>query len=279
MPSNVITTIVNRLNGGPSSEGYVDLADSSNFIQLSKDGIDPSLIIFGTWEATPIEPQYGGTGVSNSNSSTITLGGSLTFSGAFPFIGNLTASTNVTFPTSGTLLTSAIFPVTVSDGGTGETSLTAFMPLCGGTTTTGNVQSVSESGASAGYVLTYVSSSALPTWQPSSGSGFSWVDQTTTPVTMTINTSYVADNSGLVTLTLPTTAPFGSVFQVVGKGAGGWKIAQNSGQQIIFGDLSTTSGASGFLSSTHTNDTVTLVCVTANNEFVVYDSIGNITVN
>lgn len=57
----------------------------------------------------------------------------------------------------------------VAGGGTGDTSFTTYMPICGGTSTTGALQSVSESGASAGYVLTYVSSSALPTWQAAGG--------------------------------------------------------------------------------------------------------------
>src|ERR1700678_3191255 len=162
MSSDISNSIVNRLNGGPADLGYVDIADSSNFIQLTKDGTNPSIIIFGTWESSTIQPQFGGTGVSNSNSSTITIGGPLTFSGAYPFLANLTGSTNVTFPTSGTLLTSSVFPIDVANGGTGQTSFTTFMPICGGTTTTGNLQSVSEAGATAGYVLTYVSSSALP---------------------------------------------------------------------------------------------------------------------
>jgi hypothetical protein len=39
----------------------------------------------------------------NLGSSTVTIGGNLTFSGAYSFTGTLTASTSVTFPTTGTL--------------------------------------------------------------------------------------------------------------------------------------------------------------------------------
>lgn len=60
-------------------------------------------------------------------------------------------------------------PTTVANGGTGDVSFTTYMPVCGGTTTTGALQSISISGAASGYVLTYVSSSALPTWQAASG--------------------------------------------------------------------------------------------------------------
>lgn len=61
--------------------------------------------------------------------------------------------------------------VTVPNGGTGNASLTAYGVLCGGTTTTGNVQTVSGLGNS-GNVLTSNGPSALPTWQASAaGSG------------------------------------------------------------------------------------------------------------
>ncbi len=95
--------------------------------------------------------------------------------------GNLPAklsSTKITFnPSTGLLTTTSYagiwagFTIAVSVGGTGATSFTAYMPICGGTTTTGALQSVSTAGASPGYVLTYVSSSAIPTWQATSGSG------------------------------------------------------------------------------------------------------------
>lgn len=109
--------------------------------------------------------------------------------------------------------------------------------------------------------------------------GNSWIDQTGTTVTMSANTNYVADNSSLVTLTLPSTCAFGSTFIIQGKGSGGWQIAQNSGQQINFGNTATTSGTSGYLASTNTFDSVTLVCISTNSVFAVYSAIGNITVN
>lgn len=58
----------------------------------------------GTWQATIINPTYGGTGVNNG-SKTITLGGNLTTSGAFTTTLASTANTNVTLPTTGTLAT------------------------------------------------------------------------------------------------------------------------------------------------------------------------------
>jgi len=166
-------------------------------------------------------------------------------------------------------------PVTVAEGGTGNSTVTAYMPIVGGTTTTGNLQSVAT-GSTTGQVLTYQGASALPTWSTITGS--SWVDQTSTTVTMVVNTNYVADNASLVTLTLPATAALGSTFIVIGKGAGGWTIAQATGQTIHVGSTATTAGVGGSVSSSNQYDCITLVCVTANTTFVAYALQGNLTI-
>ena len=62
------------------------------------------------------------------------------------------------------------FPIPVASGGTGDTSLTAYSVLTGGTTSTGAVQSVSGLGTS-GQILTSNGAAALPTWQDSGGGG------------------------------------------------------------------------------------------------------------
>ena len=53
--------------------------------------------------------------------------------------------------------------LTILQGGTGLTSTTAYRVLCGGTSTTGNLQNAGA--GTANYVLTSNGSSALPTWQ------------------------------------------------------------------------------------------------------------------
>jgi hypothetical protein len=95
---------------------------------------------------------------------------------------------------------------------------------------------------------------------------------------MAVNNGYTANNAGLVTLTLPVTAAYGTVMAVVGKGAGGWKVAQNSGQSIHFGISSTTSGVGGSLASTAQYDCIFILCTVANTDFTIYDCVGNLTV-
>jgi|CXWL01.1.fsa_nt_gi hypothetical protein len=59
----------------------------------------------------------------------------------------------------------------VAGGGTGVTSLTAYAPVCGGTTTTGAVQSCGTGIGTTGYVLTSNGAAALPSWQAAAGGG------------------------------------------------------------------------------------------------------------
>lgn len=101
------------------------------------------------------------------------------------------------------------------------------------------------------------------------GGGFEWVEVTTTTQAMAINVGYVANNAGLVTLTLPATAPFGASIAVQGKGTGLFRIAQNAGQTIHFGARDTTPGAGGSATATRQYDNIELLCITANTDWVV----------
>lgn len=92
--------------------------------------------------------------------------------------------------------------------------------------------------------------------------GFDWVNVTGTSQQMAAEHGYAANNAGLVTLTLPLPGgtQFGDTVAVMGVGAGGWKIAQGAGQQIIIGSGSTTVGAGGYIQATTTTDAIELKC-------------------
>lgn len=115
--------------------------------------------------------------------------------------------------------------------------------------------------------------------QLAASSGFIWNEVVSLgPTSMVANNGYVANNAGLVALTLPLTAAFGTVIRVAGKGAGGWLIAQNAGQTIHFGSSDTTPGVGGSLASTLQYDSVELLCTVADTEWTVLSVIGNLTV-
>lgn len=113
------------------------------------------------------------------------------------------------------------------------------------------------------------------------GGALTWTDVTGTSASMAVNNGYLADNAGLVTLTLPTSAVQFSVLAVGGFGAGGWKIAQNANQSIQFGSAAaTTTGITGSLASTNRYDTVFLIAAVggASTTWLVLNSVGNLTI-
>lgn len=94
--------------------------------------------------------------------------------------------------------------------------------------------------------------------------GIGWTVVSGTSQAMTPDSGYIPNNIGLVTLTLPSTAAVGTVIYIQGLGTGGWKIAQNSGQNIQIGSVSSTIGVGGSVSSSNTFDSLTLLCVSVN---------------
>lgn len=111
------------------------------------------------------------------------------------------------------------------------------------------------------------------------GSGIGWTEVTGTTQAMVADNGYVANNAALVTLTLPATAAFGTAISVIGKGAGGWRIAQNSGQSVRVGSSTSTVGVGGNISSTTSSDAITLICTTANTVWTTDGGVqGNLTI-
>lgn len=121
-----------------------------------------------------------------------------------------------------------------------------------------------------------VVSSGLPAWANLVLLNWSVVAGTTQAAQ--INSGYIANASALCTIILPATAPVGSLLEIVGMGAGGWRLAQGAGQQVVFGSISNTSGTGGQLNSTHQRDAIRLVNIVADTTWQVISSVGNIDV-
>ena len=101
---------------------------------------------------------------------------------------------------------------------------------------------------------------------------------------MISNVGYVVNNSSAndrLILTLPTGNSSNGRIEVVGKTLGGWRVAQNAEQKIIFGYMETVAGSGGYIESSHNNDFVKLVCLSTGSypsEFAVAGSVGSIIV-
>lgn len=92
-------------------------------------------------------------------------------SGNFSVVGTLSAGSGPTTLTDsvGKILSASLNTVAVGQGGTGDTTLTAYAPLFGGTTATAPVQSGTV--GTSGQVLTSNGAGALPTFQAAAGGG------------------------------------------------------------------------------------------------------------
>lgn len=187
-------------------------------------------------------------GKSLSISNTLTLAG--------------TDGTTMTFPsTSSTVLTTA------------QGTAVAAAAITSATTT---INTSSATAPSSGQVLT-ATSSTTATWQ-TPAAGITWNTVSGTTQTAAVSNGYIANNAGLVTITLPTTAAVGSIIEVTGQGAGGWKLGQPASVLVNFGSITTTTGTGGSIASTNTFDSLRIVCIVANTTWNVLSAQGNLTI-
>jgi hypothetical protein len=186
------------------------------------------------------------------------------------------ATAGIALVSGGAAVNPSFSTVVVAGGGTGLTSLTAYELLCGGTTSTANVQQIAL--GTSGQVLTSNGAGALASYQtftPSSQSPY--LNVTGATQAMAVNTGYVTnDPASLVTYTPPASCAVGTIFAIVGNSADGWTIdlAANS-QTINFGSMAATTA----LASSNQYDGVKFVCTVANTSFSVASSQGNLTVS
>ena len=184
-------------------------------------------------------------------------------------------------------------PLSTTNGGTGVSAPTAHGVLIGegasaihpivltagqvliGTTASDPVGAT----LTAGTNVTITSVSGSITINASGGTSFTWNDVTGTTQTAAVNNVYTASNAGVVTITLPTTAAYGTTIEVgTGSTAGGWVVAQNASQNIILGNTTSTTGTGGSLASTLQGDMVELLCIVADTTWQVRNCVGNLTV-
>ena len=140
--------------------------------------------------------------------------------------------------------------------------------------TTGVITSSGISEPTTGNITGVVSIDGVP-WPPNTAT---WVGVSTNTAMAAGNNYYVLSPGGTLQMTLPTTIAAGTVIAVAGFSATGWIIKQNAGQQIFFGDVSTTLGTTGSIASTNAKDNIELLCVVANTTFVVLSGVGNMTI-
>lgn len=219
--------------------------------QAYNNSTSPEIVISAALDGLTIQ-----NGTGNADNVTNLLEGRATSSGTTSFIraDGLISGSSVSAPTiSATTISATTYEnVNAVTGGT-YNGTTGVITLSG----TGSVNGNQITGFSTG------------------GGGLTWNNSTTTQ-SASVDNGYVGTATTLTTITLPSTAAFGSIVEVVGTGTGLWRISQNVNQFINFGVATTTTGTGGYLSATSQYDCVKLLCTSADTAFVVTSAIGNI---
>lgn len=175
--------------------------------------------------------------------------------------------------------------ISPSQGGTGVSNPTQYsLPVANGMSPwlfegpmtngqiligrTGNSPVVNTLTAGANIIIT--NSAGSITISGPSSSVFDWnvITNTATTNQMAIDNGYFSNANTLVSFVLPVNAAVGTLLSIKGMGTGGWRIHQNSGQNILIGSRSTTTGTSGYIFSTNFSDGVEFVCSVANTTWI-----------
>jgi hypothetical protein len=121
--------------------------------------------------------------------------------------------------------TTATFALNANHAQNADLATTATYALASGLSTTSTLSTSSYFSTTATVALSLAGGVS---------GGLPWTEVTAASVQATANRGYVANRATTVTVTLPTSATLsvGDIVAVSGAGAGGWKIAQNAGQQI-----------------------------------------------
>ncbi len=194
--------------GGGGGSGSLDTltADTGGPISPTAGNINivggTNVTTSGSGDTITINATGGGSGITTLDGDTGTA------TGATVTIAGGTGITTVA--SSSTVTVNLDSPVLVINGGTGDTSLTAYAPMCGGTTGVSAVQAATTGMNNVGYVLTSTGTSSLPTWQAAGGGGGSG----------DIIDIQVFDTSGSFTYT-PTAGMTSCIVECVGGGGGG----------------------------------------------------------
>lgn len=86
------------------------------------------------------------------------------------------------------------------------------------------------------------------------------VEITGTTQTASVNTIYIPHNASLTTITLPSSATIGSLVQVIGEGAGRWRLQHGNASDVIVGagGFTTVAGTTHGVEASDQNGTITV---------------------
>lgn len=110
-----------------------------------------------------------------------------------------------------------------------------------------------------------------------SGGGITWAETSAPSVQLNENEGWIPNRPTPITFNMPVAAEVGSVVAIAGKGAGGWRIQMNEGQQTFSSNFGSTMPDGG-IDSSNQYDCAELICITDGGaEWVLRNYSGNLT--
>lgn len=192
-------------------------------------------------------------------------------------------SSNLMLANSGTLGESNTIRIGTQGAGAGQQNRCFAAGITGVTVAASAPVGVKSDGqlsslgfGSAGQVLTSNGGAASPTWQGIAVSSWQIISASQTLV---VDDRYICVSpGGALALLLPAVSQLGDMLEITLDGATSFAITQGAGQSVRLGNVSTTVGVGGSITTTQQGDTIRLVCQTANLKWNVLSTLGNLTV-
>lgn len=194
---------------GSVQTAFTGLANAMTWTADGATNVKGALTVSGSATLTvPLAVTSGGGGATSYTAYAPITGGT-TSTGNLQSAGTGLSSSGLPFVSNGSSSLPSFQTLGVPGGGTGNTSVTAYAPIVGGTTTTGALQSASTGISNSGWVLTSNGASAVPTFQNPNTGGVNPVWNYTTQsgnYTAAANDYVTGTSSSTQTITLPTAA-------------------------------------------------------------------------
>lgn len=161
-------------------------------------------------------------------------------------------------------LNTATVPLPVAAGGTGVASVPT-----NGQIPIGNGANYVAASVTAGAGITVTPGSGTLTIAATGASGvLPYLPVAGTTQLAVINTGYINQDAGTTIVTLPATAPLGSIVAIQGLGAGGWVLTAGASQTIQVGQTATTTG--GTVTSAGNFDAIQVLCIVADTTWALH---------
>ncbi|HBC89535.1 MAG TPA: hypothetical protein DCZ94_21570 [Lentisphaeria bacterium] len=203
-------------------------------------------------------------GAPPAGTGTVTTVSIVTANGISGTVANATTTPAITI-TLGVIAPTSVNGLTLAAAATGFT-------IAGGTTS--KTLTVSDDATVSG---TNTGDNATNSQYSGLVGALAWTEVTAATQAMAIDKEYFANRGTLITFTLPASCAVGKRMAITGYGAGGWLMAQNASQYVIFGDYTTVAGVGGSIASSYRYDRIEIVCVVADVGFEVVSATGSLT--